>query len=478
MRTVLVSGFAGVGGFDRAGEMIGWETAVLCEIDPECQVVLRYHFPGAYIHSDIRTLTGKIIDEEIRKRYGDEPIRVVWCSGFPCQPFSSAGKREGTDDDRYLWPEVARILGEYRFDAIVLENVFGLTSILESPVYADLEGQAAHAIRSCETGLFNEPAKREKVEISFEVVQQRIMGRILEDIREAGYECPAARDGSPVVLCVPACAVGAPHRRDRVWFVANRNRPHRNPDKRREHKVEEREVPRKEQGSDTAGAGEQGAVVAHSKGVGHDIGEGAGGDGGREGIEDQPIEDAAVRGKLGGLGQLPAVADPGHQQPQGRQSAESRLQPHRGGKAWGIAASLGGARVAANPEITKCECPINPRGRGDGLADDDSLEDETVPFASDPDGFGLRGQGDGQGVARLSGEEGEGGFWADFPTEWPLRDGDDGVSARLGGVRVPGTGKRVTASSLNKFTLKAGGNAIVPQVALSIFRALASTWED
>lgn len=224
MRTITIDLFSGMGGFARAAHKMGWETLVLCEIDPFCQHVLKHHFPGAYLHGDIKTLTWEIINEEIEKRLGPgwrTTTRIVLCGGFPCQPHSTAGKRLGTKDDRNLWPETIRIIGELRPDSIILENVLGLTSTLEPAGAAEMEGQASVAIRESNLFCKDECPKREKMEVPFEVVQQRFLASILEDLEEKGYESPKSADGSPIVLCIPACAINAPHRRDRVWFVAN-----------------------------------------------------------------------------------------------------------------------------------------------------------------------------------------------------------------------------------------------------------------
>lgn len=85
MKVAVVSLFAGIGGFDIAARQMGWETVVACEIDPFCQVVLRHHFPGAYVHGDIHTLTGKIIHEEIERRMGTHwrTTKLVLVGGFP-----------------------------------------------------------------------------------------------------------------------------------------------------------------------------------------------------------------------------------------------------------------------------------------------------------------------------------------------------------------------------------------------------------
>src|SRR5690242_14537733 len=95
--------FSGIGGFSLAAGWAGFTTVQFCEIDPFCQKVLAKNFPGVPIHDDIRTLAGESLG----------PIDLI-TGGFPCQPFSVAGKRRGADDDRHLWPEMARLVGECR----------------------------------------------------------------------------------------------------------------------------------------------------------------------------------------------------------------------------------------------------------------------------------------------------------------------------------------------------------------------------
>lgn len=150
--------FSGIGGFSLGLERTGgFETVAFCEIDPYCRAVLRKHWPDVPIHEDVRTLRG---DE-----YG--PVDVV-CGGYPCQPFSHAGKRRGAEDDRHLWPEVHRIVASIRPAWCLFENVAGHISMGLDQVLSDLAGE--------------------------------------------GY---AAQP-----LVIPACALNAPHRRDRVWIVA------------------------------------------------------------------------------------------------------------------------------------------------------------------------------------------------------------------------------------------------------------------
>lgn len=160
----LLNLFDGIGGFALAAEWMGWHNVASCEIDPFCRRILDYHFKYEYIYEDIKQadFTG------LRGR-----IDLV-TGGFPCQPFSLAGKQQGTDDNRYLFPEMFRAIREVQPRWIVAENVRGL------------------------------------------VTQQGglVFEQVCSDLESAGYEV------QPFIL--PACAVNAPHRRDRVWIVAHR----------------------------------------------------------------------------------------------------------------------------------------------------------------------------------------------------------------------------------------------------------------
>lgn len=177
----------GIGACELAATWMGWKNLFSCEIDEFCNKVLKHHYPKA-------THYGNIFEQDFGKWRG----RVdVLTAGFPCQPFSFAGKRNGAEDDRYLWPEVLRVINEVRPTWFVGENVGGILSMVltgeETKVgsYTDVCG---------ENYTFYEKRQR------FVIEQIRI------DLASIGYSV------QPVVI--PACAVGAPHRRDRVWFIA------------------------------------------------------------------------------------------------------------------------------------------------------------------------------------------------------------------------------------------------------------------
>lgn len=155
--------FAGIGGFELAARWVGWETIAVSEIDPFCQKVLQYHFPGAQLHGDIKTTDFS----------GYRGQCDIITGGFPCQPFSTAGKRRGTADERYLWPEMLRVINEVKPRWVIGENVRGLVNWGGGLVF----------------------------------------DTVCTELENIGYEV------QPFII--PACGVNAPHRRDRIWFVAN-----------------------------------------------------------------------------------------------------------------------------------------------------------------------------------------------------------------------------------------------------------------
>ena len=108
--------FEGIGGFSLAARWMGWETKAWCEINPFCQTILNYHFPEAEMLIDIK--------KETFKKYANK-IDII-TGGFPCQPYSQAGKRLGKEDERHLWPQMLRAIKEVQPRWVVGENVLGL----------------------------------------------------------------------------------------------------------------------------------------------------------------------------------------------------------------------------------------------------------------------------------------------------------------------------------------------------------------
>ena len=150
--------FSGIGGFALAARWNGFCTVGFCDNEPYAQAVLKKHWPEVPCHKDIREVRGEL--------YAGVTLLT---GGFPCQPFSLAGKQRGKTDDRYLWPEMLRVIREARPAWIIGENVAGIVNMALDQVHIDLEAE--------------------------------------------GYEVES--------IIIPACGVDAPHRRDRVWIVGH-----------------------------------------------------------------------------------------------------------------------------------------------------------------------------------------------------------------------------------------------------------------
>lgn len=155
--------FNGIGGFQLAAQWMGWKNVFSCEIDEFCNKVTKYNFPNCIQHGDIRTTDFSIYKGQID----------ILTGGDPCQPSSRAGKRKGKEDERYLWLEKRRCIKEILPGWIVNENVTG----------------------TIENGILDEK---------------------ISDLEIIGYTC-----WPPFII--PASAVGANHKRERVWLVAYAN---------------------------------------------------------------------------------------------------------------------------------------------------------------------------------------------------------------------------------------------------------------
>jgi DNA (cytosine-5)-methyltransferase 1 len=154
--------FSGIGGFDLAAEWAGWQNAFHCEWNEFGQKILKYYWPNATSYGDITKTDFTIWRNRID----------VLSGGFPCQPYSHAGKRLGKEDDRHLWPEMLRTIREVAPSYVVGENVNGIVTWNGGMVFHEVQAE----------------------------------------LENEGYEV------QPCLL--PACAVGALHRRDRTWFIA------------------------------------------------------------------------------------------------------------------------------------------------------------------------------------------------------------------------------------------------------------------
>lgn len=190
MKIVHASLFSGFGGPDLAAKWMGWENAFHCEINEFCNMILNYWFSESKSYTDVTTT-------DFTEWRGKVHILT---GGFPCQPFSVAGQRKGADDNRYLWPHMLRAIREIQPDWVIGENVGGILTMVQPGTEVEVE---------CQPTLFGEDNQETILE------QEYVVETICRDLENEGYSV------QPIVI--PACSVGAPHRRDRVWFIANRN---------------------------------------------------------------------------------------------------------------------------------------------------------------------------------------------------------------------------------------------------------------
>ena len=313
--------FSGIGGFDLAAEWMGWENKFHCEWNEFGHKVLKHYWPNAESFHDIT-----------KTDFTKYANRIdILTGGFPCQPYSMAGKRKGKDDERHLWPEMLRCIREVKPRWVVGENVLGLVNwsggLVFHEVQADLEAQ--------------------------------------------GYEV------FPYVL--PAAAVNAPHRRDRVWFVAFNTKSDRSS-----------EVGKicKRQNNEPIGICKKDFVVAHSNNNGFN----------------QCDCEYEIQSSERGFNALGYI-DESNGNGDASDTNNKRLQRS---KVNGIS---GASRQKSNKFTTRCVLTN----------------------------------------------------WQNFPTVSPLCPGDDGLSDRLDGI---------TFSKWRKESIKAGGNAIVPQVTFQIFKTI------
>lgn len=183
--------FSGIGGAEVAASMMGWQNLFHCEIQEFPRKVLQYWFPNSESYEDI-TKT------DFTKWHGKVDVLT---GGFPCQPFSLAGRRKGADDNRYLWPQMLRAIRQIHPTWVVGENVNGIKTMVESCQVTQM-GRTDYLFE--ENHLYREESRF-------------TLDKICADLEAEGYSV------QPIVI--PACAIGAPHRRDRVWIVAHRSDP-------------------------------------------------------------------------------------------------------------------------------------------------------------------------------------------------------------------------------------------------------------
>jgi len=319
--------FSGIGGFDLASEWMGWENVFHCEWNKFGQQVLKYYWPKALSYEDITKTDFTIHRGEID----------IITGGFPCQPYSSAGKRLGKEDERHLWLEMLRAIREIKPRWVVGENVLGLVNWSGGLVFQEVQA----------------------------------------DLEAEGYEV------QPYVL--PAAAVNAPHRRDRIWFVAYAIGSSERANEFREIRCSDGKI-----------GGERSQTIHNA-------------------LRSDGIEGITSNPNSNGLNEC---------------NCNDEVNSSEGGfNALGdINESNGYGDAAHTTNIRRA----------------DALEDGELEW----------------GRFRQSDQR---NMWDSFPSVSPICTGDDGISNRLDGITFP---------KWRNESIKAAGNAIVPQVVFQIFKAI------
>ena len=420
--------FSGIGGFDLAAEWMGWTNVFHCEWNEFGQRVLKHYWPDAISYGDI-TKTDFTVHR------GDIDILT---GGFPCQPYSMAGKRKGKEDERHLWPEMLRAIREIKPTWVVGENVFGITNwdggVVFNEVQAELEAE--------------------------------------------GYEV------QPYVL--PACAVNAPHRRDRVWFVAHTDisgteqqlRTNGNGEEKDERRAEQSQSELRENGGSSPDTRLLGQEVGqlNSMGIEQFCKESNAPDTER-GCRNRQYIKRQGQGEFGACDceTTPDTVNSGDSTQRGgvngerqKESIKREQSQHESDRPCykGVTANTEGLRVNRAQEHENDCGQGGERGRCNV---NNACKIQEWDNVADPSNQGLEGSEIDRGIGEVRTERDKQPSrcfrtdWQNFPTVSPLCDRNDGLSDRLSGI---------TFSKWRNESIKAMGNAIVPQVALQIFKAI------
>lgn len=447
--------------------MLGWESVFHCEINPFGRQVLDYYFPKSESYEDITK-------QDFTKWRGQVDVLT---GGFPCQPFSYAGKRRGSEDDRYLWPSMLRCIQEVRPTWFVGENVAGIATMVIPGEDVKVGGQGT---------LFGEVDEMERRE-------RYVIEEICSQLEGIGY--------SVQPMLIPACAVGAPHRRDRIFFIAHRDvaDPYDGADRRiaredegkgGEERLQERDEVRKPDESTSVRSEMQG-LVANSDCSGQSASYESGGREGKEvdrerlgepfnGIErlgaSQPAADTMCVGGRevheqvesrfadgsepigdGGERDVANTHDAGLQEERAEQQATMSSRGHPRDEQGTVADTCNRGR------------PMGGITEGCRQHDSDGAAKYScrrwIEMSNNPPRTTKDERGGSCETERTSDGYEVGRRWANFPTVSPVHSGYDGLPSEVAHLSIP-------FSRWRKESLKAYGNAIVVQVMYEIFRAI------
>lgn len=377
--------FSGIGGAEVAASMMGWQNLFHCEIQEFPRKVLQYWFPNSESYEDI-TKT------DFTKWHGKVDVLT---GGFPCQPFSLAGRRKGADDNRYLWPQMLRAIRQIHPTWVVGENVNGIKTMVESCQVTQM-GRTDYLFE--ENYLYREESRF-------------TLDKICADLEAEGYSV------QPIVI--PACAIGAPHRRDRVWIVAHRSDP-------RAETVQQE--------------GQDGICSAipspHTQCDGHSP-QGHGNQRARAKKSKEGQDRPQPRSRRHGSGTTSTYTLQ-HRSHQVHQDHQSQFPDGARSN------SLSGQWSSPHSKCNRWSQKYNDNG-----------------FFEEPQ----------QGECQLGGADSPQSRWRNFPTQSPVCRGNDGIPFDVDSLTI-------SFPKWRQESIKAYGNAWVPQVAYEIFRAIEAEEEN
>lgn len=418
--------FSGIGGAEVAASMMGWQNLFHCEIQEFPRKVLDYWFPNSESYEDI-TKT------DFTKWHGKVDVLT---GGFPCQPFSLAGRRKGADDNRYLWPQMLRAIRQIHPTWVVGENVNGIKTMVESCQVTQM-GRTDYLFE--ENHLYREESRF-------------TLDKICADLEAEGYSV------QPIVI--PACAIGAPHRRDRVWIVAHRSDP-------RAETVQQE--------------GQDGICSArpspHTQCDGHSP-QGHGNQRARAKKSKKRKNRPQSRSRRHGSGKTLAhtLQHRSHQVHQDHQSQfpDGARSNSLGGQ-WSSSYSYGNGGKTLQPsegtERTGCKRDVQPKERSTSPEWTDRLSrlqrHDAHAISERLEGMyqSWGEESERKCVWRDFARHCEEGHWKHFPTQSPVCRGNDGIPFDVDSLTI-------SFPKWRQESIKAYGNAWVPQVAYEIFRAI------
>ena len=418
--------FSGIGGAEVAASMMGWQNLFHCEIQEFPRKVLDYWFPNSESYEDI-TKT------DFTKWHGKVDVLT---GGFPCQPFSLAGRRKGADDNRYLWPQMLRAIRQIHPTWVVGENVNGIKTMVESCQVTQM-GRSDYLFE--ENHLYREESRFTR-------------DKICADLEAEGY--------SVQPLVIPACAIGAPHRRDRVWIIAHRSDP-------RAETVQQE--------------GQDGICSArpstHTQCDGHSP-QGHGNQRARAKKSKKRKNRPQSRSRRHGSGKTLAhtLQHRSHQVHQDHQSQfpDGARSNSLGGQ-WSSSHSYGNGSKTLQPgegtERTGCKRDVQPKERSTSPEWTDRLSrlqrHDAHAISERLEGMyqSWGEESERKCVWRDFARHCEEGHWKHFPTQSPVCRGNDGIPFDVDSLTI-------SFPKWRQESIKAYGNAWVPQVAYEIFRAI------